>query len=335
MLPLRPLATSTLASEVEARGSLPVQEAVGYTLEACAAIAEAHALGIAHGDVTLENMRLVRDGDGSIAKIALTAATADGASRNDVERDIAALGSMLRTLVAGRFENEQDGAQTLPSGVMQVISRAAGQDPEGAFHNVAELARALEPWAPSGSRAVQSSSFVLSRAGIVGSAIPLSAPDRPSMTGEWFGPGSRQAVEPTFAAVPQRRARTFTIVSLALVGFVLGGSWILWQNDQLPHWTGTAPTEQPVGTTNVTSAPAAPVSLEPMAEPAEAPATSTPVEALPPVATVPTLVRKASPEVIPTSAPVSVPTTEAAEPEATPPAPSTETPAAPAASETY
>src|SRR5687767_4861501 len=44
-----------LADEVVVRGPLPVEEAVGWTLEILEALAEAHAIGMAHGDVRPEN----------------------------------------------------------------------------------------------------------------------------------------------------------------------------------------------------------------------------------------------------------------------------------------
>src|SRR5262245_33274912 len=40
-----------LAKLVRARGCLPIDEAVGYVLQACEAIAEAHASGIVHRDL--------------------------------------------------------------------------------------------------------------------------------------------------------------------------------------------------------------------------------------------------------------------------------------------
>jgi eukaryotic-like serine/threonine-protein kinase len=47
-------------SETVAKGPLPVTKAVGYLLEACEAIAEAHALGIVHRDLKPANLFLAR-----------------------------------------------------------------------------------------------------------------------------------------------------------------------------------------------------------------------------------------------------------------------------------
>ncbi len=53
-----------LAAELQRRGPLPVQEAVGYVLQACAAMAEAHRLGIVHRDLKPANLFLQDDATG-------------------------------------------------------------------------------------------------------------------------------------------------------------------------------------------------------------------------------------------------------------------------------
>jgi serine/threonine-protein kinase len=57
---------SDLREVLKARGRLPVEEAVGYVLQACAALAEAHALGIVHRDIKPANLFVVTRPDESI-----------------------------------------------------------------------------------------------------------------------------------------------------------------------------------------------------------------------------------------------------------------------------
>ena len=54
-----------LSAHVAARGALPVAQAVDYILQACEALAEAHARGIVHRDLKPANLFLTRRPDGS------------------------------------------------------------------------------------------------------------------------------------------------------------------------------------------------------------------------------------------------------------------------------
>ncbi|WP_437759114.1 serine/threonine-protein kinase [Sorangium sp. So ce1389] len=56
---------SDLQQTLRERGPLELEEAVGYVLEACEAIAEAHAAGIIHRDLKPANLFLARGADGS------------------------------------------------------------------------------------------------------------------------------------------------------------------------------------------------------------------------------------------------------------------------------
>ncbi|XXX80989.1 protein kinase [Sorangium sp. So ce134] len=56
---------SDLQETLRQRGPLELDEAVGYVLEACEAIAEAHAAGIIHRDLKPANLFLTRGADGS------------------------------------------------------------------------------------------------------------------------------------------------------------------------------------------------------------------------------------------------------------------------------
>jgi len=56
-----------LSQVLASRGPLPVEEAVEYVLQACEAIAHAHALGIVHRDLKPANLFLIRRPDGTNA----------------------------------------------------------------------------------------------------------------------------------------------------------------------------------------------------------------------------------------------------------------------------
>ncbi|APR87733.1 Serine/threonine-protein kinase pkn3 [Minicystis rosea] len=58
-----------LSIELEKRGFLPPAEAVGYALEACAGMAEAHRLGIVHRDLKPSNLFLAEEGGQQILKV--------------------------------------------------------------------------------------------------------------------------------------------------------------------------------------------------------------------------------------------------------------------------
>ena len=54
-----------LGAELDARGQLPISEAVGYVLEAASAMAEAHELGVVHRDLKPSNLYFAEQKDGS------------------------------------------------------------------------------------------------------------------------------------------------------------------------------------------------------------------------------------------------------------------------------
>ena len=58
-----------LETELARRGSLPVVDAVGYVLQACRALGEAHAQGIVHRDIKPSNLFLTSEGGAHVLKV--------------------------------------------------------------------------------------------------------------------------------------------------------------------------------------------------------------------------------------------------------------------------
>ncbi len=58
-----------LEAELQARGALPIAEAVDWVLQACAAIGEAHAEGIVHRDLKPSNLFLADESGGRVVKV--------------------------------------------------------------------------------------------------------------------------------------------------------------------------------------------------------------------------------------------------------------------------
>ena len=136
------LVGADLGQVLQTRGPLPIEEVVDYVLQACEAIAEAHALGIVHRDLKPANLFLTQRKDGSalvkVLDFGISKATGDEAaiqpsltatsavmgspqymspeqmrsSKNvDSRTDIWSLGMILYELLAGRPAYEAD---TLP-----------------------------------------------------------------------------------------------------------------------------------------------------------------------------------------------------------------------------
>jgi eukaryotic-like serine/threonine-protein kinase len=141
-----------LSDELTRRGHLPIEEAVDYVLQACEALAEAHAAGIVHRDLKPGNLFLSARADGSrsvkvldfgVSKSLLEpgsglrltkTATLVGSplymspeqleAKKDVDprADVWALGTILFELVTGRTPFQAD---TMPQLVHAVMSTPA------------------------------------------------------------------------------------------------------------------------------------------------------------------------------------------------------------------
>lgn len=144
-----------LAMILEERGSLPVNEAVDYVIQACEGLAEAHALGLVHRDLKPENLFIASTPEGGVLKILdfgiskavegslsctprTTLTSADNAVGSpyymspeqmraardvDARADIWSLGAILFELLTGRCPFD---AESIPS----VCAKVLGDEPE-------------------------------------------------------------------------------------------------------------------------------------------------------------------------------------------------------------
>jgi serine/threonine-protein kinase len=157
-----------LAAWLEQRGPLPIEQAVEFVLQACVAVADAHALGIVHRDLKPANLFCVRRSDGQLsikvldfgiskvtepagaAPMALTKTTAlmgsplymspeqMRSSRDvDARADIWSLGVILYELVTGR-------ATFLADTVTELAIRVASEPPPPMRPLRPEVSPALE-----------------------------------------------------------------------------------------------------------------------------------------------------------------------------------------------
>ena len=235
-----------LSQVLAARGPLPAEETVGFLLEACEAIAEAHSLGIVHRDLKPANLFLARRPSGrSIVKVldfgiskvptggkdaATTSTTALMGSpvymspeqmaapeKVDVRTDVWCLGVVLYELLTQQlpFEGEtmpelvftvvqkthlplRPLRPDLPEGLAAVVDRCLEKGQAQRFASVAELARALAPFAPP--RSAQSIERIEHLLGLTdASPPPYAGPRAPFVSrpdGQTFLPTTSQQTAP-------------------------------------------------------------------------------------------------------------------------------------------
>jgi len=165
---------SDLAHRVANHGAMPIDEAVDYVLQACEAIAEAHALGIVHRDLKPANLFLIRRADGSnfikVLDFGISKAVSNAAGSQpelsltktsavmgspmymapeqmrstrtvDARADVWALGVILYELLSGRVPFE---ATTMPELCAMVLTEAPPPLRERCPAAPLELAAAIE-----------------------------------------------------------------------------------------------------------------------------------------------------------------------------------------------
>jgi eukaryotic-like serine/threonine-protein kinase len=86
-----------LAQVLQSRGALPVPEVVDYVLQACEALAHAHAAGIVHRDLKPSNLFLARRGDGTSRIKVLDFGISKVSDQSLAPKTLTAAGGMLGT----------------------------------------------------------------------------------------------------------------------------------------------------------------------------------------------------------------------------------------------
>jgi serine/threonine-protein kinase len=216
---------SDLAQVLDKRGRLLVPDAVDFLLQACEAIAEAHALGIVHRDLKPANLFLTRRADGShvikvldfgISKMAKggEGATTDtsailgsplymspeqlrASKAVDARTDIWSLGVLLHELLVNDPPFGGDSLPVIVTAILEqpprslraarpevpealeaVVARCLEKLPSSRFADVADLARALVPFAPAqrGAASAERIARVISGSGHASSLLASTRP---------------------------------------------------------------------------------------------------------------------------------------------------------------
>jgi predicted ATPase/class 3 adenylate cyclase len=169
----------TLREHLDARGRLPVAEALAVALEVARALAAAHAAGVVHRDLKPENVKLV---DGHVKVLDFGIARADGSpgltaagaflgtpeygapeqaqGGGDARADVYALGVLLYELLSGRRPFPGPGLVALvrqhvsspvpplgpnvPAPVRALVARCLAKEPAGRYQSADHLVRDLE-----------------------------------------------------------------------------------------------------------------------------------------------------------------------------------------------
>jgi eukaryotic-like serine/threonine-protein kinase len=128
------------------RGPLPPVGAARVAAKVCAALAAAHARGVAHGHLTLANVLLAIDGQVKVTDFRLAQAARPAAAGSGPAADLQGVGRCLAAMLTGQ-EPTADAPIGLdpeaPAALAAIVLRTAG-DPQSAYRSAAELGQDLD-----------------------------------------------------------------------------------------------------------------------------------------------------------------------------------------------
>lgn len=302
----------TLREALEIRGVFAPAEAVDFVLQACESIAEAHAIGLFHKNLSTSTLFVARRPGGSplikVLDFGLPSAVygpgvdcqapeqVRGSSELDARTDVWALGTVLHELITGTRVFTASSQRALlamivadapvpatalrsdvPAGLETVILRCLEKDRAARFPTVADLAAALREFASADAQ------------GTVERVTRTLAAGARSSRGPELGslvhvgpalappPPAQRALAPERQAVVVERSSWLGIGALLMVGQILGTVIAV------VLVTGWRPSEQNPARLSVNALSAAPEAPTGIAKPVE-PVTVTP----PPLAVVTT-----------------------------------------------
>jgi serine/threonine-protein kinase len=307
-----------LATWIERHGALPVEMAVDFMLQACEALADAHALGIVHRDLKPANLFCTPVSDGTmcikvldfgisrVAGLGLTssdlgltgAATTMGSPRYmspeqmqsardvDSRTDIWALGAILYELIAGRVPFP---GESLPEICLKIATSAPA------------ALRALQPAVPAKLEAVVMRCLEKERerrypdvAALAAALAPFgsergrTSAGRIAQVARHRGASTTAAITPAADSMssPGRRKARRVMITIVVCAAAAGAAVVLW-----PDRKGPDAAANRIGTAPAPAAPAAEVAVPPTAVAAP----PTPVPAAPTVVDPPTAAAAGSP----------------------------------------
>lgn len=170
------LTGETIAKALELRGSAPTSEAIDIAIAICDALADAHANGLLHGDLTTESIQASPDvkvvGIGTThATLALRASEElgirapeqlDPANAVDEKTDVWGVGVILYTMLAGASPYASDSPSNqnvslaldeppqlagVPDALADVVDSCLAKNPVLRPHTIKRLAEELAPFA--------------------------------------------------------------------------------------------------------------------------------------------------------------------------------------------